>query len=194
MDALLWGNVRYNSADDRIEQVQNAPFQKSVASIKDKIRRHVRAGMTGAQANQSVGDALRYVLQLPSEDFVAKVLAANDALHRQKMTCVKLKNYFTSGDGTYKGINARFTDAEGYEFEVQFHTADSFKAKAKTHLLYKQIQLAQNKLDKVKQENQPDLVKQAKLTQQIAKHINAMQEIMTKVSKPARVESLDGRS
>nr|WP_152527303.1 hypothetical protein [Xanthomonas cassavae] len=49
-------------------------------------------------------DALPYVLQFPSEDFVAKVLAANDALHPQGVACVKLKNYCTSGDGTYRGI------------------------------------------------------------------------------------------
>ncbi|MCQ3024149.1 hypothetical protein NLO85_27350 [Pseudomonas savastanoi] len=75
-DARLWGNVRYNATDDRIEQLQNAPFQKSIASIKSKMRSHVQVGMTEAQANKSVGDALRYVLQLPSEDFVAKVLGS----------------------------------------------------------------------------------------------------------------------
>ncbi|WP_425521936.1 XopAD/skwp family type III secretion system effector [Xanthomonas citri] len=114
LGARLWGNVRYDARQGRIEQVQQAPFQKSVASIKDKIRRHLRAGMTAEQATQSVGDALRYALELPSEGFVAKVQAAQDALRRQGMTCVKLKNYFTSGDGTYRGINASFTDAEGY--------------------------------------------------------------------------------
>ncbi|RMV05093.1 hypothetical protein ALP14_200155 [Pseudomonas amygdali pv. myricae] len=186
----LWGNVRYNATDDRIEQVQNAPFQKSIASIKSKMRSHVQAGMT----DQGVADALRYVLQLPSEDFVAKVLAVNDVLHRQGMTCVKRKNYFVTGDSTYKGINARFTDAEGYEFEVQFHTADSFKAKAQTHLLYKEMQLAQNRLEKEQQKNPPNLDRQAKLTNDLAKYTNAMREIMAAVNKPARVESLDGRS
>ncbi|WP_425526352.1 XopAD/skwp family type III secretion system effector [Xanthomonas hortorum] len=191
---LLWGNVRYDAAADRIEQEQHAPFQKSVASIKDKIRRHRRAGMTGAQAGQSVGDALRYALELPSEDFVAKVLAANDALHRHGMTCVTLKNYFVSGEGTYRGINARFADAEGYAFEVQFHTADSLKAKAQTHLLYKRMQLAQTKLDREKHKPQPDPDRQAKLTQEIADHTKAMHEMTTNVSKPAGVESLGDRA
>ncbi|CAD0308877.1 hypothetical protein CFBP498_09150 [Xanthomonas hortorum pv. vitians] len=190
----LWGNVRYNAKDGRIEQEQHAPFQKSVASIKDRIRRHVGAGMTGAQAGQSVRDALRYALELPSEDFVAKVLAANDALHRHGMTCVTLKNYFVSGEGIYRGINARFADAEGYAFEVQFHTADSLKAKAQTHLLYKRMQLAQTRLDKEKQKPQPDPVRQAKLTQQIADHRKAMHEMTTNVSKPAGVESLGDRA
>ncbi|WP_406848440.1 XopAD/skwp family type III secretion system effector, partial [Xanthomonas citri] len=147
LGARLWGNVRYDARQGRIEQVQQAPFQKSVVSIKDKIRRHLRAGMTAEQATQSVGDALRYALELPSEGFVAKVQAAQDALRRQGMTCVKLQNYFTSGDGTYRGINASFTDAEGYVFEVQFHTAESFNAKAQTHLSYKRMQLAQTRLD-----------------------------------------------
>ncbi|WP_236615001.1 XopAD/skwp family type III secretion system effector, partial [Xanthomonas euvesicatoria] len=97
LGARLWGNVRYDARQGRIEQVQQAPFQKSVASIKDKIRRHLRAGMTAEQAALSVGDALRYALELPSEGFVIKVLAAQDALRRQGITCVKLKNYFTSG-------------------------------------------------------------------------------------------------
>ncbi|APR09238.1 type III secretion system effector XopAD [Xanthomonas citri] len=191
--ARLWGNVRYDARQGRIEQVQQAPFQKSVASIKDKIRRHLRAGMTAEQATQSVGDALRYALELPSEGFVAKVQAAQDALRRQGMTCVKLKNYFTSGDGTYRGINASFTDAEGYAFEVQFHTAESFNAKAQTHLSYKRMQLAQTRLDKERQKPRPDPVRQAKLTQEIAGHRQAMHEMTARVSEPARIERLGDR-
>ncbi|MBD4160409.1 hypothetical protein GUH55_00030 [Xanthomonas citri pv. citri] len=193
LGARLWGNVRYDARQGRIEQVQQAPFQKSVASIKDKIRRHLRAGMTAEQATQSVGDALRYALELPSEGFVAKVQAAQDALRRQGMTCVKLKNYFTSGDGTYRGINASFTDAEGYAFEVQFHTAESFNAKAQTHLSYKRMQLAQTRLDKERQKPRPDPVRQAKLTQEIAGHRQAMHEMTARVSEPARIERLGDR-
>ncbi|ATS49698.1 hypothetical protein XcfCFBP6992P_01200 [Xanthomonas citri pv. phaseoli var. fuscans] len=194
LGARLWGNVRYNASQGRIEQVQHDPFQKSVASIKDKIRRHQRAGMTAEQATQSVGDALRYALELPSEGFVAKVQAAQDALRRQGMTCVKLQNYFTSGDGTYRGINASFTDAEGYAFEVQFHTTESFNAKAQTHLSYKRMQLAQTRLDKERQKPQPDPVRQAKLTQEIAGHRQAMHEMTAKVRKPAHIERLGGRA
>ncbi|WP_372183841.1 XopAD/skwp family type III secretion system effector [Xanthomonas axonopodis] len=193
LGARLWGNVRYNASQGRIEQVQHDPFQKSVASIKDKIRRHQRAGMTTEQATQRVGDALRYALELPSEGFVAKVQAAQDALRRQGMTCVKLKNYFTSGDGTYRGINASFTDAEGYAFEVQFHTAESFNAKAQTHLSYKRMQLAQTRLDKERQKPRPDPVRQARLTQEIAGHRQAMHEMTARVSKPAHIERLGGR-
>ncbi|OOW71016.1 hypothetical protein Xmar_18615 [Xanthomonas axonopodis pv. martyniicola] len=193
LGARLWGNVRYDARQGRIEQVQQAPFQKSVASIKDTIRRHLRAGMTAEQATQSVGDALRYALELPSEGFVAKVQAAQDALRRQGMTCVKLKNYFTSGDGTYRGINASFTDAEGYAFEVQFHTAESFNAKAQTHLSYKRMQLAQTRLDKERQKPRPDPVRQAKLTQEIAGHRQAMHEMTARVSEPARIERLGDR-
>ncbi|SBV50200.1 putative type III effector protein XopAD [Xanthomonas bromi] len=192
--ARLWGNVRYNATDGRIEQMQHAPFQKSVASIKDQMRRHLQAGMTAEQASQAVGDALRYALVLPSDDFVAKVLAAQDALGRQGMTCVKLKNYFTSGDGTYSGINASFTDAEGYAFEVQFHTAQSFKAKAQTHLAYKRVQLAQNRLAKEKQKRPPDPVRQAKLTHEIAGHREAMHAMTSNVRKPAGIERLGDRA
>ncbi|MGS0578949.1 XopAD/skwp family type III secretion system effector [Xanthomonas oryzae pv. oryzicola] len=194
LGARLWGNVRYKASQGRIEQVQQAPFQKSVASIKDKIRRNLRAGMTAEQATQSVGDALRYALELPSEGFVAKVQAAQDALRRQGMTCVNLQNYFTSGDGTYRGINASFTDAEGYAFEVQFHTAESFNAKAQTHLPYKRMQLAQTRLDRERQKPQPDPVRQAKLTQEIAAHQKAMHEMTAKVRKPAGVERLGARA
>ncbi|WP_460198945.1 XopAD/skwp family type III secretion system effector [Xanthomonas campestris pv. passiflorae] len=194
LGARLWGNVRYDAKQGWIEQVQQAPFQKSVASIKDKIRRHLRAGMTAEQAAQSVGDALRYALELPPEGFVIKVLAAQDALRRQGITCVKMKNYFISGDGTYRGINASFTDAEGYTFEVQFHTAESFNAKAQTHLPYKRMQLAQTRLDRERQKPQPDPVRQAKLTQEIAAHQKAMHEMTAKVRKPAGVERLGARA
>ncbi|RMV04224.1 hypothetical protein ALP14_200032 [Pseudomonas amygdali pv. myricae] len=45
----------------------------------------------------------------------------------------------------------------------------------------------------MQQKNPPNLDRQAKLTNDLAKYTNAMREIMT-VNKPARVESLDGRS
>jgi len=191
--ARLWGRVRYNAVEGRIEQVQHAPFQQSVASIKDTIRRHLRAGMTQAQANQSVGNALRYVLLLPSENFVAKVLVVREALQQQGIICVKLKNHFTSGDGTYRGINATFTDAEGYAFAVQFHTDDSFKAKAQMHLRYKRMRLIENRLDREQQKRQPNPIKLEKLREAIAGHTEAMQAMTAKVSKPARVERLGER-
>ncbi|WP_153065008.1 XopAD/skwp family type III secretion system effector [Xanthomonas arboricola] len=194
LGARLWGNVRYDARQGRIEQVQQAPFQKSVSSIKDKMRRHLRAGMTAEQAAQAVGDALRYALELPSEDFVAKVLAVQQTLQRQGITCVKLKNYFTSGDGTYRGINASFTDAEGYAFEVQFHTAESFNAKAQTHLPYKRMQLAQSRLAKEQQKPHPDPMRQAELTQEIAARQKTMHEMTAKVRKPAGVERLGARA
>ncbi|WP_460409109.1 hypothetical protein [Pseudomonas amygdali] len=49
-------------------------------------------------------------------------------------------------------------------------------------------------LEKEQQKNPPNLDRQAKLTNDLAKYTNAMREIMTAVNKPARVESLDGRS
>lgn len=44
LGARLWGNVRYNASQGRIEQVQHDPFQKSVA------RSRTRSGAISAPA------------------------------------------------------------------------------------------------------------------------------------------------
>ncbi|KGR45076.1 hypothetical protein NX79_05100, partial [Xanthomonas vasicola] len=72
--------------------------------------------------------------------------------------------------------------------------AESFNAKAQTHLSYKRMQLAQTRLEKERQKPRPDPVRQAKLTQEIAGHRQAMHEMTARVSKPAHIERLGGRA
>uniref|UniRef100_UPI0013E0A963 hypothetical protein n=1 Tax=Xanthomonas euvesicatoria TaxID=456327 RepID=UPI0013E0A963 len=63
-----------------------------------------------------------------------------------------------------------------------------------THLPYKRMQLAQTRLDRELQKPQPDPVRQARLTQEIAGHKQAMHEMTARVSKPAHIERLGGRA
>ena len=193
LGAQLMGNVRYSARNGRIESMQDAPFQKSVASIKDKIRRGTRSGMDQQRARHRVGDALRYVLQLPERGFVPSVESAIAKLRTQGMPLIKLKNYFVEGDDTYKGINARFTDIEGYEFEVQFHTADSLEAKVKTHLLFKKARAAQVRLHREQHKDAPNLDVQANLEREIGEYEQRMRETAADLSQPAGVAELLSR-
>ncbi|MFL8004600.1 hypothetical protein Q5N24_021310, partial [Xanthomonas vasicola] len=59
---------------------------------------------------------------------------------------------------------------------------------------YKRMQLAQTRLDKERHKPQPDPARQAKLTQEIARHRTAMHEMTAKVSKPAHSERLGDRA
>jgi hypothetical protein len=41
--------------------------------------------------------------------------------------------------GPYRGINTQWTTPDGHPFELQFHTAESFKVKMETHAMYEEF-------------------------------------------------------
>jgi len=49
---------------------------------------------------------------------------------------VKSFNAWFKGDGSYKGLNVTFETPTGQQFELQFHTKETFRIKTETHDLY----------------------------------------------------------
>jgi hypothetical protein len=144
--ALLKGNARWEGG--RVVEAVANRYLKSVESLKTKIRRDkVRSGQTASEAAAAVKDALRYSMVWSSPGFSEGVRRAQASLRAQGMRVTRWNNHFTNGNTTYKGINLTVADAEGYEFELQFHTSQSFEAKVKNHLSYKKADRAQGRLD-----------------------------------------------
>jgi hypothetical protein len=94
-------------------------------------------------AIRKINDSLRYTLVFPQESYTLNVLDALrklDASPDYRVTVVKNKwagNMAQEG-GTYKGINVTLETKGGLQFELQFHTPESFLAKQDEHPLYQQ--------------------------------------------------------
>lgn len=87
------------------------------------------------EAVQTIHDALRYTFIIDDDQYTNGVDEILKSLVSLGYRVERLKN--TWGSEGYKGINTNLTTPDGYIFEVQFHTQDSFDAKeVKTHDLY----------------------------------------------------------
>ena len=87
------------------------------------------------EAVLTIHDALRYTFIIADDQYTSSVDEILKALVSHGYGVERFRNAW-DGDG-YKGINTNLTTPDGYCFEVQFHTQDSYDAKeSKTHDLY----------------------------------------------------------
>ncbi|MFC3654633.1 hypothetical protein FZ025_10775 [Xanthomonas hyacinthi] len=122
---------------------------KSWKSIRSKIE--MAAGKRPkvedrARAAAHVLDGLRYEVVIAEEVFAAQSEMALQALRKDGMTLLRVKNAFAaplSQDNPYRGINAIYMDEAGQAFEVQLHTPASADAKKMAHTAYKVLQKLQ---------------------------------------------------
>jgi hypothetical protein len=81
-----------------------------------------------------IHDGNRYTFLFPGEHYAAGVAQATRLLtdrgHR-----LELRKPSWDGDASYHGVNCRWSDA-AVQFEIQFHTPESWEAKQKTHDVY----------------------------------------------------------
>jgi len=103
---------------------------KSLESIESKLSKR-----------SEMNDILRYTFIIPDGvEFTGKVKDLNDYLVANSIKLTKSKNYFCP-ENSYKGLN-RFYTHEGYTFEIQFHTNQSFEVKMKTHKEYESFRIS----------------------------------------------------
>jgi len=95
------------------------------------------------EAAETVRDTLRYTFCLADEQYTAGVDEILKELSARGYTVEKFRNYW--GNDGYKGINTNLATPDGFVFELQFHTADSYDAKEnKTHDLYEIVRSEQS--------------------------------------------------
>src|ERR1700742_4071739 len=90
------------------------------------------------QLASAIHDAIRYTFIFDPASYVDGASAAEQKLAAQGY---RLQLRKPSWDDTgYKGVNSRWQDPSGHvQFEVQFHTPESWDAKQATHDLYEKI-------------------------------------------------------
>jgi hypothetical protein len=119
-------------------------------SMLRKIRTILAKDPAGGLARVVIDDALRYTLQVedtPPGNHATAIRAAFAALEQAGHKVVKVKNYWPRGDN-YSGVNAVLEAPDGLPWELQFHTAESFRIKDRDHELYEEMRLDETPVER----------------------------------------------
>lgn len=113
---------------------------KTKESIERKLNKKVNEkSIDITEAANSIKDAIRYTVIAPTDNFVNMYYDFKDHMLNKGYFETSCDNYFdkfSKGEVKHKAIQSNFTDKDGYEFEVQFHTPESQDAKDKKLPLY----------------------------------------------------------
>jgi hypothetical protein len=122
---------------------------KTVDSLADKLTRQAstQAGGTTDQMlateARSIRDTLRYTIQSDDVRYRGTFEATRSELEGRGFRLQKVSNTWAEPGspeaGPYRGINTQWTTPDGHPFELQFHTAESFKVKMETHAMYEEF-------------------------------------------------------
>jgi hypothetical protein len=88
-----------------------------------------------------INDVLRYTLEVedkPPGRHAEAIRGTFKALEAAGHKVVKVKNYWPRGDN-YSGVNAVLETSDGLPWELQFHTAESFRIQHRDHELYEEM-------------------------------------------------------
>lgn len=96
-------------------------------------------------ALKKVNDSVRYTVEFDADNYAKGAGNVHDSLRRDGFVPDGDRGRFNWNEGPgYKGINTTWKDPQtGTQFEVQYHTPDSFKAKQETHDLYDNMKLVE---------------------------------------------------
>ncbi|MCO7125106.1 minor capsid protein [Sporolactobacillus shoreicorticis] len=113
---------------------------KSVESLTRKIE---------SEGNKKIRDILRYTTIADPNELVDHYYETVELLKENGYTETVVKNYWNNPVNPYNGINTFVKNADGYEFELQYHTAESFALKnGKLHDLYEKWRVIGDKASK----------------------------------------------
>lgn len=129
------------------------------------------------EPNAKMRDILRYTNISNVENQVDVYRKTIEQLIEKGYNISAVKNYWNDHNNPYNGININLLTPSKYEFELQFHTQESFDLKNdKLHKLYEK----QRVLDPIKDNDE------------ISKLDVEMDELSSKLFRPKNIESIGG--
>jgi hypothetical protein len=113
----------------------------------------VKYGMHEAvrRSAAKINDSMRFTMILEPKSYSKSFFEAKAMLEAKGYKYKRSYNAWVTGDGSYNGLNSTFESPSGMEFELQFHTAESFRIKQETHYLYEEQRAAGTTKARVKE-------------------------------------------
>lgn len=119
---------------------------KTDESLTRKILNAVKINQQSLEEiSETINDALRYTFILSPENYTKGFHRAIEMLWEagyfvpERRIWNAWKNFGTEFDRGYRGINITVISSQKQIFELQFHTADSYRLKNETHHFYEEI-------------------------------------------------------
>ncbi|EGO2601798.1 hypothetical protein [Enterococcus faecalis] len=112
---------------------------KTLDSLFRKMQKEPKAKMR---------DVLRYTEVSSTKSLFKDYRKTMQFLEKKGYEVTAVKNTWNKIEAVYKGVNTNIKTPEGYEFELQFHTKESFDLKnGKLHELYEKQRILDKKKD-----------------------------------------------
>lgn len=112
---------------------------KTLESLSRKIKKEPKAKMR---------DVLRYTEVSMTKTLFKDYEQTMHLLEEKGYKITAIKNTWNKIESVYKGVNTNIRTPEGYEFELQFHTKESFNLKnGKLHELYEKQRILDKTTD-----------------------------------------------
>ena len=114
---------------------------KTKSSIVRKISDDSKKYGSTSRAANSIKDAIRYTALSSDDDFVSNYNGIKKSLEDLGYTETRCRNYFDlyrQGKSKHKQITTVYSDPNGNEFEIQFQTPSSIKAKESKTPIYEE--------------------------------------------------------
>lgn len=116
---------------------------------KDSFLRKVEANYSPDGTPYSVRDIVRYTFTANTDELTLKTQEAMYSFEQTGYNTIVVKNTWVREDSPYKGINTTLVAPNGQEFELQYHTPESFELKnGKLHELYEKQRILKNPMSK----------------------------------------------
>ncbi|MBB6670268.1 minor capsid protein [Cohnella nanjingensis] len=122
---------------DSFKRKVSSDYAEQKAAGQNILRKEIASGMN---------DVVRYTAVADGDRLVQVYEDMKDQLLSKGYTFIKAKNSWNQPFNPYKGVNVVFHAPNGPNFELQFHTPESFDMKQnRIHLLYEEYRLGTTK-------------------------------------------------
>jgi len=132
------GTVDYDiEIDDKIVHALDYKIKGVGSSTRKILSDSYEDGKSLKESANGIKDYVRYTIKSDEEHLVEDFETTYDMMKKRGYEPVKIKNTLDSqGKGDYIGLNTQWETADGYMFELQFHTDSSLVVKEENHKLY----------------------------------------------------------
>lgn len=109
---------------------------------KESYLRKIESKYSENGNKYEINDILRYTYIGSNNKLTEKTLYNIQDMKQKGYETIKIKNTWNDKNNPYKGINTIVKDKDGFKFEVQYHTQESFNLKNnEMHELYEKARV-----------------------------------------------------